>query len=139
VIVADTTVWVDFLRGREAPHVAELTSLIDQDAGIALTDVILAEVLQGLRTDQEARRLERQLRAFDILRLRDLEDFTRAAALYRAARSKGHTIRRTLDCLIASVCIRERVPILHNDADFDRLAVTTDLLVHEPGATVADG
>jgi predicted nucleic acid-binding protein len=139
VIVADTTVWVDFLRGREAPHVVELTSLIAEDAGIALTDVILAEVLQGLRTDQEARRLERQLRAFDILRLRDLEDFTREAALHRAARSKGHTIRRTLDCLIASVCIRERVPILHNDADFDRLAVTTDLLVHEPGATVADG
>jgi predicted nucleic acid-binding protein len=134
VIVVDTTVWVDFFRGRELPHVVELTALIEDDAGIALIDVILAELLQGLRSEREARRVERRLRAFDVLRLLKLDDFTRAASLYRTARSAGHTIRRTLDCLIASVCIRERVPILHNDADFDRLAAATALQVHQPRA-----
>lgn len=91
---------------------------------------MLTEVLQGVPTKTQARRVEQRLRAFDILRLHELDDFTRAAGLYRAARSAGYTIRRTLDCLIAAVCVRERVPILHNDADFDRLAQVGPLLVH---------
>jgi predicted nucleic acid-binding protein len=132
VIVVDTTVWVDFFRGRDDPHVAELTGLIEDDVGVALTDIVLTEVLQGVRSGKEASRVEKRLRAFDILRLSDLKDFTRAAELYRLARSKGFTIRRTLDCLIASVCVREQTPILHNDADFDRLAVASPLEVHVP-------
>ena len=99
VIVVDTTVWVDFFRGADAPHVAELIALVEQDAGVGLTDVILTEVLQGLRTDQQARRVEQRLKAFDILQLQDLGDFVRAAELYRTARSKGYTVRRTIDCL----------------------------------------
>ncbi len=132
MIVVDTTVWVDFFRGADEPHVAELVALIEQDAGVALTDVILTEVLQGLRTDRQARRVEQHLSAFDILPLEHLDDFTRAARLYRTARAKGYTVRKTIDCLIAAVCIRERVPLLHNDADFHRLAAVAPLLVHTP-------
>jgi predicted nucleic acid-binding protein len=131
VIVVDTTVWVDFFAGRsDQPHVAELLRLIDADAGVALTDVILTEILQGLRGDHTVRRVDRRLTAFDVLRLRSLDDFRDAAALYRHAHSKGKTIRRTLDCLIAAVCIREDCVILHNDRDFDHLADVTDLVVH---------
>ena len=133
MIVVDTSVWIDYLRGARAPHAAELDRLLEQDAGIALTDVVLAELLQGAPSAREATVLERRLLAFDVLRLETIEDFTRAAALYRAARSQGHTIRRTLDCLIASVCVREDLPLLHHDADFDRLAATTALRVHRPG------
>ena len=50
--------------------------------------------------------------------------------MYRTARKHGFTIRRTIDCLIASVCIREQVPIMHNDADFDRLAEHSELTIH---------
>lgn len=132
MIVVDTSVWIDFLTGRDRPHVRHLVTLVDQDAGIALTDVVLTEVLQGVRGERQARDVERHLRSFDVLRLHSLDDFTRAAALYRAARARGLTIRRTLDCLIASVCVREQAPILHNDADFDRLAAATPLRVHRP-------
>lgn len=131
MIVVDTTVWVDFFAGRDEPHVAELLGLIEDDAGIGVTDVVLTEVLQGVRTEREAGRVEERLRAFDILRLERVEDFTHAAELYRTARARGYTVRRTVDCLIAAVCVRERAPILHNDADFDRLAETTALVVHE--------
>lgn len=134
MIVVDTTVWVDFFRGRDNRHVTGLVTLVEEDARVALTDVILTEVLQGVRTEAEARRVERHLKSFDVLRLRELEDYSSAAELYRTARSGGHTIRRTLDCLIAAVCVRERVPVLHSDADFDRLAETTPLRVHEPPA-----
>lgn len=131
MIVVDTTVWIDYFAGRaEQPHTAELLRLIDADAGIALTDVVLDEILQGLRGEHTVRRVDKRLAAFDILRLRTLDDFRDAAALYRHARAKGKTIRRTLDCLIATVCIREGCAILHNDSDFDQLAEVTDLAVH---------
>lgn len=135
MIVVDTSVWVDFFAGRELPHVVELLRLIDEDAGIALTDVIFTELLQGL-PERDVERVDAQLSAFDILRLADLDDFRHGAALYRQARARGRTIRRTLDCLIAAVCIRERCAILHNDRDFDHLAEVTELVVHVPGTGI---
>lgn len=130
MIVVDTTVWIDFFNGRDARHVDELAGLIDRDAGVALTDVVLAEVLQGIGSDDAYRQVDERLGAFDILCLDTLEDFRRAASLYRGARRQGITIRRTLDCLIASVCVRESLPILHNDRDFDLLARCSDLQIH---------
>jgi TRAP-type C4-dicarboxylate transport system substrate-binding protein/predicted nucleic acid-binding protein len=131
VVLFPKVKWIDYFAGRtDQPHVAELVRLIDADTGIALTDVILGEILQGLRDEHTVRRVDTRLAAFDILLLRTLDDFRDAAALYRHARTKGKTIRRTLDCLIATVCIRENCAILHNDRDFDHLAEVTDLAVH---------
>jgi predicted nucleic acid-binding protein len=127
VIVVDTSVWVDFFADRALPHVEVLGRLIDEDAGLAITDVILTEILQGLPTESAVRRVRARFSALDTLRLETLADFERAAGLYRTARRAGQTIRRTTDCLIASVCVRERLPILHADKDFDRLASCTPL------------
>lgn len=135
MIVVDTSVWIDWFRDAESDHVDELQRLIDERRPVALTDVIMTEILQGLRSDDDVARVEQRLEPFSVLRLHDLDDFRRAAQLYRAARRGGTTIRRTLDCLIASVCVREDVPILHADVDFDRLAKHTDLRVHRPDAT----
>jgi predicted nucleic acid-binding protein len=135
VIVVDTSVWVEFFRDRDAWQVDFLAQLIADDEPVALTDVVLTEILQGLRDDREARKLGRRLEAFEILRLEHLDDFRRAAALYRQARTGGHTVRRTLDCLIASVCVREHAALLHADRDFDRLAACTTLQTILPGAS----
>ena len=88
------------------------------------------EVLQGLTSDREARRVERELRSFPILRLGGLDDFALAASLYRRARRAGLTLRNAIDCLIAAPCIRTGAAILHADADFDRLASCTELRVY---------
>jgi predicted nucleic acid-binding protein len=132
VIVVDTSVWVDFFRDNDTWQVEHLAQLITDDEPIALTDIVLTEILQGLPGDREARRVERRLLAFEVLRLDGLDDFRRAASLYRRARARGITIRRTLDCLIASVCVRDGAAVLHSDADFDRLATCTDLRVVTP-------
>jgi predicted nucleic acid-binding protein len=68
-------------------------------------------------------------RAFPILRLEGLDDFALAAELYRRARQAGVTIRKTLDCLIAAPCVRSGAPLLHADADFDRLASCSSLRI----------
>ena len=129
MIVVDTSVWIDVLNDTPAPQAQRCTQLIESGEPIALTDVILTEVLQGLRSDREAALVERHLRAFPILRLEELDDFVLAAKLYRAARRAGVTIRKTLDCLIAAPCVRTGAPLLHADGDFERLATCTPLRI----------
>jgi predicted nucleic acid-binding protein len=127
VIVVDTSVWIDLLNENRTPQAKRCIQLIEDGEPVALTDVILTEILQGLRSEREARLVESRLRAFPILRLDGLEDFVLAADLYRSARGAGVTIRKTLDCLIAAPCVRTGAPLLHADADFDRLAGCTPL------------
>ena len=129
MIVVDTSVWIDVLNDTPAPQAQACVQLLKSGEPIALTDVIMTEVLQGLRSDREAALVERQLRAFPILRLEDLDDFVLAASLYRTARRAGVTIRKTLDCLIAAPCVRTGAPLLHADEDFNRLATCTPLQI----------
>ena len=129
MIVVDTSVWIDFLGGRRTRQASRCAELIETGEPVALTDVILAEVLQGVASDDEAELVERHLRAFPVLRLESLDDFALAASLYREARSQGVTVRKTLDCLIAAPCVRTGSPLLHADADFDRLASCTPLKI----------
>jgi predicted nucleic acid-binding protein len=127
MIAVDSTVWIDYLRGRPTPQVVSLRAAIQrQPDGVALIDVVLTEVLRGL-ADKDVKRVEQQLTKHDVLRLEWIRDFRAAAGLYRAARKSGVTIRSTVDCLIAAICIRENVTLLHNDADFDRLAEISEL------------
>jgi predicted nucleic acid-binding protein len=129
VIVVDTSVWIDVLAGRRTRQAIRCVDLIEGGEPVALTDVIFTEVLQGLRSEEEAELVERHLRAFPILRLKGLDDFALAASLYRAARRHGITIRKTLDCLIAAPCVRTGAPLLHKDSDFDRLASCSALRI----------
>lgn len=134
MIVVDTSVWIDFFADRHTPQVGYLLRCLDGgEADVALTDIILTEILQGLRTDREVQRVDERLSVFEVLRLQDLADFRRAAALYRSARRQGVTVRRTNDCLIAAVCVREQVPLLHTDSDFDHLARVTELSIVATG------
>ncbi|HKT82828.1 MAG TPA: PIN domain nuclease [Solirubrobacterales bacterium] len=127
MIVVDTSVWIDILNDTDTPQATRCVDLIQAGEPVALTDIIFTEVLQGLRSDREARQVERHLRAFPVLQLDGLDDFALAAELYRTARRAGVTIRKTLDCLIAAPCVRTGAPLLHADSDFDLLAGCTPL------------
>lgn len=130
MIVVDTSVWIDVLNEQGSPQALRCVELIEGGEPVALTDIVFTEILQGFRSDREARLVERHLRAFPVLRLDGLDDFALAAELYRRARRAGVTIRKTLDCLIAAPCVRTGAPILHSDADFDRLAECTPLRLY---------
>lgn len=110
MIVVDTSVWIDVFNETPAPRAAQCVALIEAGEAVALTDIILTEILQGFDSEKEARLVQRHLRAFPILRLEDVDDFVFAAELYRSARRAGVTIRKTLDCLIAAPCVRTRRP-----------------------------
>ncbi|HEY1715948.1 MAG TPA: PIN domain nuclease [Solirubrobacteraceae bacterium] len=134
MIVVDTSVWIDVLNGVDSPAATECIRLIEAGEPVTLTDIIFAEILQGLRDEDEAAQVEVHLRAFPILRLQGLEDFSLAAEIYRTARRHRVTIRKTLDCLIAVPCVRAGAPLLHADADFDRLASCTPLRIYSPSS-----
>lgn len=131
MIVVDTSVWIDVINERETPKARRCIGLLEDGAPLALTDVIFTEILQGFRTEREATRVERHLRSFPVLCLQTLDDYALGASLYRQVRRAGITIRKTLDCLIAVPCVREGVPILHSDDDFERIASCTELEIFE--------
>ncbi|HYC82735.1 MAG TPA: PIN domain nuclease [Solirubrobacterales bacterium] len=130
MIVVDTSVWIDVLNDNATKAAERCVELIETGEPVALTDVIFTEILQGLGSEGEAQLVEEHLRAFPVLRLDGLEDFALAAELFRSARRSGVTIRKRLDCLIAAPCVRTGAPLLHADADFDRLASCTALRLY---------
>jgi hypothetical protein len=129
VIVVDTSVWIDHFNAVDSRPSALLRELVEADAEIGIVDLCLTEILQGFRRDRDVDLVAGSLLAFPVLRLERIDDFVDAAQLFRTARRRGRTIRSTIDCLIAAVCIRERAPILHRDRDFDQLARCTALQV----------
>jgi predicted nucleic acid-binding protein len=121
LIVVDTSVWIDFLNGRNAPHVTALRAALGQDE-IIIGDLMLCEVLQGLDSENEAQQVESLLRRFDIAPMTGDTIAVIAARNYRALRRRGITIRKTIDLLIGTWCIENRRPLLHNDSDFRPMA-----------------
>jgi predicted nucleic acid-binding protein len=138
MIVVDTTVWIDFLAGRDTPFDRHLATLIEKGTGVALTDLIYCEVLQGLLDDAQYARTREILLAYPILCVRGLSTFEHAANIYRACRKRGFTIRKTADCLIAATCLEADAELYHNDRDFDAIAKVEELRIYRPkAATVA--
>jgi predicted nucleic acid-binding protein len=121
VILVDSSVWIDHLRNAVTRPVSHLRSLISRDE-LLVGDLILCEILQGLRTDTEARLVEEALREFEVVSLVGPELAVKAAANYRFLRSRGFTIRRTIDLMIGTFCIERGHSLLHGDRDFSPMA-----------------
>jgi predicted nucleic acid-binding protein len=121
VIVVDSSVWIDFLNGRNAPHVRRLRAMLGTEE-ISVGDLMLCEVLQGLGNERAARQVEALLRRFEIVPMAGDAIAVAAARNFRFLRSGGITIRKTIDLLIGTWCIENRRPLLHNDSDFHSMA-----------------
>jgi predicted nucleic acid-binding protein len=128
MVLVDTTVWINFFSGISAPHVTMLENLIDIEDDLSLCGVILAEVLQGIREEKDYIRTKNYFNDLLILPMQE-ETFIHAADIYRALRKRGITIRKPIDCMIASVAIENDIPLLHNDRDFDYIAKYANLRV----------
>ena len=117
MIVVDTSVWIDFLNGKDALHVRRLRAALGTEE-IFVGDLMLCEVLQGLDSERDARDVEALLRRFQIVPMAGDAIAVVAARNYRSLRRLGITIRKTIDLPIGTWCIENRVALLHNDSDF---------------------
>ncbi len=121
MIVVDTSVWIGFLGGKKTRQAAQLRSLIENDEDICICGIVLSEILQGIRNDRQYRHTRDILENLIFFPMTK-DTFLFAAHLYRTLRKKGVTIRNAADCMIATVCIEQKVPLLHSDKDFDLIA-----------------
>jgi predicted nucleic acid-binding protein len=131
VVIVDTTVWVDYLRGTATPQADWLDRELTRQR-LGLTDLILCEVLQGIPSDQQAARVLRDLRQFEIFDTGGAELAIASARNYRHLRARGLTVRKTIDCLIATFCILGDHALLHSDRDFDPFEKALALRVIHP-------
>ena len=117
MVLVDTSVWIDFFRGKSTPEICTLERLLGEGEDICTCGVVLTEVLQGIREDADYRRVLAQFDEFLFLPM-SRQTFLGAADLYRSLRRRGVTIRKPVDCMIAAASIEHDVSLLHHDRDF---------------------
>ncbi len=118
MVIVDTTVWIDYLRGTENAETHWLDRELQRQR-LGLTDLILCEVLQGIREQNSFARVRADLLRFQVFQTGGSELAIAAAQNYRALRQQGYTVQKTIDCLIATFCLQFRHELLHRDRDFD--------------------
>lgn len=117
MILVDSSVWIDYLRGTQTPQAEKLDSLLGE-VPLAVGDLILVEVLQGCSTERESRRVERLLSRLHFVVLGGREIALEAARNVRKLRALGITPRKTIDVIIATRCLLDGLELLHCDRDF---------------------
>lgn len=118
MILVDSSVWIDFFRGTATPESEQLDALLGSEL-LAVGDLILAEVLQGFASEPDFNRVKRLLGTLDVIDIGGYEIAVQAARNFRALRSRGVTVRKTIDTLIATRCIESDMTLLYSDRDFD--------------------
>jgi len=132
MVIVDTTVWIDYLGGTLNAE----TEWLDREMPlqrIGLTDMILCEVLQGIRETRQFQRMRDQLLTFDVFSTGGAENAIATAENYRTLRQRGYTVRKTIDCWIATFCLLTGNQLLHRDHDFDPFEKVLELQVVHAG------
>ncbi|SPE29762.1 Ribonuclease VapC [Candidatus Sulfopaludibacter sp. SbA3] len=118
MILVDSSVWIDYFRGAVTTQTEKLDSLLCHDP-LAIGDLILTEVLQGIDNEKDFNKVRLLLTSLTVVELGGQEIAIQAARNFRALRKRGATVRRTIDSVIATRCIESGYELLHNDRDFE--------------------
>ena len=118
MIVVDSSVWIDYFKGRDTEGTNRLDSLLGAEL-VAIGDLMLVEVLQGFRTDKDYRRARDMLLSLTVLNMLDMEIALKSAENFRKLSKMGITVHKTIDAVIATFCIENDFRLLHSDRDFD--------------------
>ena len=117
MIVVDTSVWIDFFNGVSSPEVERLDGLLGVTP-LVIGDLILVEVMQGFRNERDVATARQLFRSLALLPMLSGSNAWKAAENYRQLRSRGITVRKTIDGIIATACIEANLPLLFSDRDF---------------------
>lgn len=117
MILVDSSVWIDYFRGADTPEVELLDGMVGRTP-LAVGDLIVAEVLQGVQDDREFNLVRKTLDAFHQVDLAGHDIAVKAARNFRMLRARGITVRKTIDSIIATRCIEDSLTLLHSDRDF---------------------
>jgi len=126
MVIVDTTVWIDFLKGKETKEVERLEESLSEEKDVFITGLIVQEILTGVKNKKDRDRVRKELDRF-ILVSPTLETHIQAAEIFDACRKKGFTIRSIIDCLIASLALEYDLTLLENDKDYSFISKTFPL------------
>jgi len=119
MVVVDTSVLIDYFRAVDTKETALLDTFIDADVDVLIGDLVLMELLQGVRTEQQAQTFLQELSFYRTITIAGPDCAIQAAQHYRQLRGIGITPRKSIDTLIATRCILDEIPLLFSDRDFD--------------------
>jgi predicted nucleic acid-binding protein len=123
MITVDSSVWIDYLKGSQTAQTKQLDAMLsDSSLDFVMLDVVLMEVLRGIRSDHEYKNTHVALTALPVHQAGGEELTTQAAQIYRKLRRDGQTVRSSIDLLVASWCLNSDADLLHNDRDFAVIA-----------------
>ena len=128
MILVDSSVWINYFNGTKSWQTDLLDDLLS-NTPIIIGDLILLEVLQGFRSDEDYEKAKSYLSVLPFRQIGGYEVAVKSAQNYRILRKKGITVRKTIDVLIASFCIIEELTLLHDDHDFDPIVSNLPLKV----------
>ncbi|MBI1295086.1 PIN domain-containing protein [bacterium] len=128
VWIVDSSVWIDYFKGVPTPATDRLDLVLGRQE-LGLGDIILCEVLQGFRKDNDFERARRALLTFPVFTIGGADLAIQSASNYRFLRQRGVTIRKTVDCLIATFVIENGYTLLYQDRDFDPFVIHLGLRV----------
>lgn len=131
MIIVDTTVWIDYLKGTTNPETVWMDRGLER-LRFGLTDLILCEVLQGIREQSQFTRVRDDLLKFQVFPGGGIDLAISAAQNYRTLRQRGYTVYKTIDCWIATFCLEGNHQLLHRDHDFDAFEKVLGLRVVHP-------
>lgn len=128
MIVADTSAWIDYLRGVNAPHTDALDYEIQHNR-IVTGDLIITELLQGFRNNKDILNAKKIMESLEYRDMVGKEIAYRSAENYRFLKGKGISVRKTIDVIIGTFCIVNGYQLIHNDRDFDPMEIYSGLKV----------
>lgn len=131
MVLVDTSVLIDYLRGAENAAVDRFRQVLDRMVPFGISPLTYLEVLQGTRTEKDYRTVKSYLETHRFYGLRnEKESYAAAARIYFDCRRKGITINSTVDCLIAQTAIENDLTLLHNDVDFELMRRVAPLKIY---------
>jgi predicted nucleic acid-binding protein len=131
MVIVDTTVWIDYFGGVLNPETKWLDHALPRER-LGLTDLILSEILQGVRDEAAFERVRADLMKLRIFACAGTDLAIAAAQNYRTLRQRGFTVRKTIDCWIATFCLLSGHVLLHRDRDYDAFENVLGLQVVHP-------
>ena len=121
MVIVDTSAWIEYLKDGVPDVAKKVDRSLEQDL-VAIGDLVYCEVMQGIRSSRERGQVSSLLLSLPQFDMVGFDIAERSAANYRLLRSKGVTVRKTIDVLIGTFCAEHGFQIVHNDSDFDLMA-----------------
>ncbi len=120
-VLVDTSAWVDFFNGYPSREREALAKLIAGEDEICTCGIVVSEVFQGLRREKARAEIERLFREMVFLEPAGIGSYLRAAEIFRALRSRGTTVRSTIDCIVAAIAEKNACDVLARDRDLEAI------------------